>query len=101
MAVAVVAAVVAVGTRRLARAARRRSAREGPGSSPDRSIRVRSFAEMDAALDARACPCGGRYDRTGEGTREAVGRRYRVARLVCQTCEEGCEVFFDTTDILH
>jgi hypothetical protein len=56
---------------------------------------------MDAALDARVCPCGGRYSRAGEGTREADGRRYRVARLVCDTCEDGQEVFFDTTDLLH
>ena len=101
MATAVIAAVVAVAIRRLALAGRRRTAREGPGSSPDRSISVRSFAEIDAVLDARACPCGGRYERTGEGTREARGRRYRVARVVCGSCEEGLEVFFDTTGLLH
>lgn len=101
LAAALIAALVAVATRRLSLAARRRVAREGPGSSPDRSIPVRSFAEIDATLDARVCPCGGRYERTGEGTRHAVSRRYRVARLVCGTCEEGLEVFFDTTDLLH
>ena len=101
LALAVIAAGVALATRRLSLAARRRLVREGPGSSPDRSIQVRSFAEMDTALDARACPCGGRYDRTGEGTRQSAGRRYRVARLVCRACEAGQEVFFDTTDVLH
>jgi len=101
LALAVIAAVVAVATRRLALASRRRGVREGPGSSTDRSIPVRSFAEMDVALDARTCPCGGRYARSGEGTREAAGRRYRVARLVCDACEGGQEVFFDTTDLLH
>jgi hypothetical protein len=101
LALAVIAAVVALGTRKLSRAARRRIVREGPGSSPDRSIPIRSFADMDAVLDARECPCGGHYERTGEGTRQAAGRRYRVARLVCRACEERQEVFFDTTDVLH
>jgi hypothetical protein len=101
LAAAVIAAVVAVATRRLSLASRHRLVREGPGSSEERSISVRSFAEMDASLDARMCPCGGHYDRTGEGTREAAGRRYRVARLVCGTCEQGLVVFFDTTDVLH
>jgi hypothetical protein len=101
LAIAVVAAVLAVATRRLGLAGRQRLAREGPGSSEERSIPVRSFSEMDASLDVRVCPCGGHYDRTGEGTRDAGGRRYRVARLVCRTCERRLEVFFDTTDVLH
>jgi hypothetical protein len=98
---AILAALVAVAMRRLSLARRRRVAREGPGSSEERSIAVRSFGEMDAFLDARACPCGGRYDRMGEGTRERAGRRYRVARLVCGTCEQGLEVFFETTNLIH
>jgi hypothetical protein len=101
LALTAITAVAAVAMRRLALAGRRRRVRERPGSSPDRCIPVRSFAEMDAALDVRACPCGGRYERAGEGTRETAGRRLRVARLVCRACEEGQEVFFDTTDVLH
>ena len=101
LAAAVIVAVVALATRRLSLATRRRLVREGPGSSEEHSIAVRSFADMDASLDARVCPCGGDYDRTGEGTREAGSRRYRVARLVCRTCGRGHEVFFDTTDVLH
>jgi len=101
LAIAVIVAVIAVATRRLSLAGRNRLVREGPGSSEEYSIPVRSFAEMDASLDARVCPCGGRYERTGEGTREAGGRRYRVSRLVCRTCEQGLVVFFDTTDVLH
>jgi hypothetical protein len=101
LATAVIVAVIAVAARRLSLATRHRLVREGPGSSQERSIPVRSFADMDASLDARVCPCGGHYDRAGEGTREAGGRRYRVARLVCRTCGRGHEVFFDTTDLLH
>lgn len=100
LALAVVVAVAAVAARRLSLAARRRRVREGPGSSPERSIPVRSLADMDAALVARTCPCGGRYARAGEGTRATAGRRYRVARLVCEACEHPQEVFFDTTELL-
>jgi len=56
---------------------------------------------MDQHLDQRWCFCGGYLERTGEGTREAGGRRYRVARLCCQECETPEEVFFDTTDLLQ
>jgi hypothetical protein len=101
LALTAVVAVAAVGIRRVRLARRWRSTREGPGSSPERSIPVRSWSEIDAALGARACPCGGRYELTGEGTRETGGHRYRVARLVCQACEIGQEVFFDTTELLH
>jgi hypothetical protein len=37
----------------------------------------------------------------GEGSRAVDGRRYRVARLVCDECDEAVEVFFDTTGVLH
>jgi len=56
---------------------------------------------MDDQLARRWCSCGGYLERMGEGTREAGGRRYRVARLRCQECEAVDEVFFDTTDVLH
>jgi hypothetical protein len=56
---------------------------------------------MDEHLAGRWCVCGGYLERTGEGTREADGRRYRIARLACQECERLEEVFFDTTDVLH
>jgi hypothetical protein len=40
-------------------------------------------------------------ERRGEGTRETGGRRFRVAHLACQECEEEAEVVFETTDVLH
>ena len=101
LAVAIVVAVVAVGLRRLHRARLQRAARTRVGAGPDRAYHVRSFAEIDEHLGRRWCVCGGFLERTGEGTREVGGRRFRVARLVCQECERPEEVFFDTTDVLH
>jgi hypothetical protein len=98
---AIVAAVVAVGLRRLRRARLRRAARTRPGATPELAIHVRSFGDMDDHLRRRWCACGGYLERDGEGTRESGGRRFRVARLTCQECEMVDEVFFDTTDVLH
>lgn len=79
----------------------RRAAETRPGASPERAIYARSFTEIDAHLRGRWCFCGGFLERSGEGTREAGGRRFRVVRLSCQECETIDEVFFDTTDLLH
>jgi hypothetical protein len=99
--VAIVAAVVAVGMRRLRRTRLRRAARTRPGATAERAIYIRSYGEMDDHLRERWCACGGYLERTGEGTRDSGGRRFRVARLTCQECETVAEVFFDTTDVLH
>lgn len=71
------------------------------GSAPDCAIAVRTFTEMDDHLARLWCRCGGYLERLGEGSREANGRRLRVARLRCQECDRVREVFFDTTDLLH
>jgi hypothetical protein len=101
LAVAIVAAVAAMGLRRLRRARLRRAARTRAGTSVDRAFHIRSYAEIDEHLAQRWCHCGGYLERTGEGTRQVGGRRFRTARLVCQECEDVEEVFFDTTDVLH
>jgi hypothetical protein len=101
MAIAIVAAVIAVVRRRLRRGALRREARTRAGASPDLAIAVRSFSEMDDHLGRRWCHCGGYLERTGEGSREIGGRRFRIARLRCQECEDAAEVFFDTTELVH
>ena len=97
----IIAAVAAMGMRRLRRARLRSAARTRAGSSPDRAITVRSYGEMDAHLAERWCVCGGYLERSGEGTREIDGHRFRVARLRCQECDTVDEVFFDTTEVLH
>jgi len=83
--------------------ARRRRARvdTGPGSSPATAIPIRSFEEMDAAVRGRRCHCGETLRRTGEGSSEVAGRRYRYARLACDECEEASRLYFDVTDLLH
>lgn len=101
LAAALVAALVATGLRRLRTSRLRREILSLPGSTPESALAIRDFAEMDAAIDRRACPCGGRPALEGEGSREVDGRRFRVARLVCPACEEEQFVFFETTDVLH
>lgn len=99
--VVLVAAVVAMARRRGTRRRLRREAAVRPGASPELAIWVRSFTEIDEHLGRRWCHCGGYLERAGEGTREQGGRRYRVARLRCQECDEPAEVFFDTTEVAH
>lgn len=98
---AIAAAVVAVWLRRRRRARLRAAARARPGRSTGNPIYVRSYGEIDEHLARRWCGCGGYLERRGEGTRDTGGRRFRVARLACQECEEVAEVIFDTTDVLH
>src|SRR4051812_24174185 len=101
MVAAIVAAVVSMGLRRRRRTRLRIAARTRAGASPELAIAIRSYGEMEEHLARRWCFCGGFLEHTGEGTRDGGGRRYRVARLVCQECEAIDEVFFDTTDVLH
>jgi hypothetical protein len=98
---ALLLALAAMGARRVRRARRRRAAETGLGASLTSAIAIRSYAEMDVAVRARACHCGGHLELAGEGTRETGGRRYRVARLRCESCETDRQLFFDTTDVLH
>jgi len=99
--VAIVAAVASVGARRWRRSRLQRAAETRAGASVELAIHIRSYTDMDDHLAQRWCRCGGYLERSGEGTREADGRRFRVARLTCQECERIDEVFFDTTDVLH
>ena len=98
---AIVAAIVAVSRRRLQRSALRHASRTRAGASADLAIAVRSFTEIDEHVGRRWCHCGGYLERTGEGSRDAGTRRFRVVRLRCQECEEPAEVFFDTTEVAH
>ena len=65
------------------------------------AIAIDSYLDMDEHLAGRWCVCGGYLERLGEGSRAVGDRRYRIARLRCQECDELDEVFFDTTDVLH
>jgi hypothetical protein len=98
---ALVAAIAVTVARRLRRGRLRRAAASRPGATVARAIPIRSFAEIDAHLARRWCQCGGYLERTGEGSRETSGRRFRIARLRCQECDRLDEVFFETTELVH
>jgi hypothetical protein len=98
---AITAAALSIGYRRWRRVRLRRVARRRFGASVDLAIQIRSYTEIDRHLVGRWCHCGGQLERAGEGTREQGERRYRVAALRCQECEDRQQVFFDVTDVLH
>ncbi len=98
LAIAVLAAVLAVGVRRFQKA---RTARRRPGATIYRPVLVRRFDEIDAALRGRACRCGGVFRLAGETSRVAGGRRFRIARLVCSECERDELMYFDVTAVFH
>lgn len=83
-----------------ARAERRRLHR-GPGTSPEHAIPVQSFQDIDLAIAGRQCSCGTALRLTGEGPRQDGERRLRVARLVCDECDEAFTLYFDLTEIRH
>jgi len=95
---AVLAAVVAVGVRRWQRT---RAARHRPGATIHRPVAVRSFDEIDAAVQGRTCWCGGFFVLSGETSRTVGNRRFRVARLVCNQCERDELMYFDVTAVFN
>lgn len=101
LALVILFAVAVVGWRRWKRARLQRAGLDRPGAAAENAIYVRDFSEMDEHLRRRWCSCGGFLEPAGEGSREVSGRRFRVARLFCQECEETTEVFFDTTELLQ
>jgi len=98
---AIVAAVVALGLRRLRKSRQRRDLHRGPGTSADEAIVIRSFEEMDVLLRRRRCACGSFLSLAGEGSRASAGRQLRVARLSCDDCDESLELYFDTSALLQ
>jgi len=99
-AVALVAASAWVG-RKVTRSRRRKAAGRLPGASLENPFEVSSFTEIDRALRARRCWCGGGLVLEGEGSRDAGGRRYRIARLACLRCDEDTKLYFDVTRVYH
>jgi hypothetical protein len=93
---------LAFSARRLLR--RRRLARlmsHLPGGRADSALSVGSFEEIDEQIRARRCPCGGRYEVRGEGSRAVRASRLRVVRVECGTCENQASVYFDVTGLFH
>ncbi len=100
-AVALVVAMTAMGTRSLRRKTRLAAVRRAVGRSPERPLPIRSFHELDAAVDAARCACGGELDRIGEGSRTTPTGSLRVVRCECLACEEGIDLFFDLAELRH
>jgi len=84
---------------RRARVARRMRAL--PGGSAATAIVVTSFDQIDAEIRRRRCPCGGRNDAHGEGTKAEGGRSLRVVRLECRFCERRAALYFDVSRLFH
>jgi hypothetical protein len=72
-----------------------------PGARPDTAIRVRDFTEIDAALRARRCICGGFLSSLGERSARDGDRVLRVVRAECGRCENEQTVYFDTSVLVH
>jgi hypothetical protein len=95
---AVLAAVIAVGARRLRRT---RAERRRPGATIYLPVTVSRFDEIDAALQGRTCWCGGFFVESGETSRTLGDRRFRIVRLVCNRCERDELMYFDVTAVFH
>ena len=72
-----------------------------PGGTPEHAVTVSSFSEIDDDVRGRRCPCGGRYEVLGEGSRVREGARLRLLRLECGICERETEIYFDVTELFH
>ena len=98
MALAIIAAVGAVGWRRWQKA---RWARQQPGATMYMPVVVSRFDEIDAAIAGQVCWCEGTYVESGETSRNISERRYRIVRLVCNQCERERIIYFDVTAVFH
>jgi hypothetical protein len=98
---ALLLALAAAGLRVLRRRRVCAAAATLPGARPDTAIRVRDFAEIDAALRARRCICGGFLTSLGERSARDGDRVLRVVRAECGRCEDEQTVYFDTSTLLH
>jgi len=98
LAIAVLAAVLSVGIRRLQRL---QAKRRGPGATIHRPLPVSRFDEIDTAVQGRGCWCGGTFVVSGETSRAAGDRRFRIVRLVCNECERDELIYFDVTAVFH
>jgi len=98
MGIVVLAAVIAVGVRKLQKA---RATRRRPGATIHLPVAVSRFDEIDDVLRGRRCWCGGSCAVAGETSRAVGQRRFRVARLVCTECERDELLYFDVTAAFH
>jgi hypothetical protein len=91
-------AVIRVGVRRWQRV---RADQQRPGATIHRAVTVSSFDEIDAAVQATECWCGGFFFPSGETSRTFGDRRFRVVRMVCNRCERDQFMYFDVTQVFN
>jgi hypothetical protein len=72
-----------------------------PGARPENAIPIGDFSEINDALRARRCICGGILANLGEASVRDDGRVLRVVRAECGRCEKEQRVYFDTSTLLH
>jgi len=96
---AILAAIVAMARKRRLR---RRAQYRRPGSSIHEAIPVTGFDEIDATTQGLTCAwCDHRLVESGETSRTAGDRRFRIVRLVCGECEREVVLYFDVTQVFH
>jgi hypothetical protein len=98
---ALLLALAAVASRRLRRRRIGKLASSLPGALAGNPIRVAEPGEIDDALRARRCICGGFLTSLGERSEVAEDRVLRVVRAECNRCEAEQSVYFDTERLLH
>ena len=101
IALALILALAFSARRLLLRRRYARLMRRLPGGSITNALQVKSFDEIDEQIQARRCPCGGRYGVRGEGSRAVNQQRLRIVRVECGTCERETSIHFDVTGLFH
>lgn len=76
--------------RRWAKSRSARARATTPGFTADNPIVLRSASQLNEAVAAARCECGGRVQALGETTRLGL----RVARGRCVECEEDVDLYF-------
>lgn len=87
--------------RRWRRRRQRQAVLDQPGRRPKSALRVSRFDEIDAAVSAARCYCGGRLSTLSEGSRPTDTGSVRVVHCECLLCEEEVDLFFELFDVLH
>jgi hypothetical protein len=72
-----------------------------PAGSEATALPVASFESIDAEVQRSRCDCGGRYERSGEGSAFVRGRRLRTVRVECRRCETRRVLHFDVSGMFH
>jgi hypothetical protein len=94
-------AVSAVFRRRLLARARDAAWRAEPGRSPENPLRIETFGEIDAAMAALRCPCGGTVVPLSEASLARPEGTIRVAHGECLRCESDLHLYFDLEALRH